>query len=54
MANFGFSIGDIALLSTYAYKVYKSCRDAGASFKTITADGMIQRTIRNKDTVANI
>ena len=46
MAKFGFSIGDIALLSTYAYKVYKSCQNAGESFAVITADGRIQDALR--------
>ncbi|KAF2825087.1 hypothetical protein CC86DRAFT_370885 [Ophiobolus disseminans] len=38
MANFGFSIGDIILISRYAYSVYKSCKHAGEEFKSIAAD----------------
>jgi hypothetical protein len=41
MANFGFSLGDIALVSTYAYNVYKSCQNAGDAFATVTADGKL-------------
>jgi hypothetical protein len=39
MASFGFSLGDIALVGTCAYNVYKSCQNAGEAFATITADG---------------
>jgi len=39
MASFGFSIGDIILISNYAYSVYKSCKNAGDNFKEITSDG---------------
>ncbi|KAH7397254.1 hypothetical protein BKA66DRAFT_566381 [Pyrenochaeta sp. MPI-SDFR-AT-0127] len=38
MASFGFSIGDILLVSDYAYTIYKSCKSAGDAFKTITSD----------------
>jgi hypothetical protein len=39
MAGFGLSIGDIVLVSNFAYSVYKSSRQAGDDFKDITADG---------------
>jgi hypothetical protein len=42
MTSFGFSLGDIALVSTYAYDVYKSCKSAGESFAAVTADGKRQ------------
>ncbi|KAF2641034.1 hypothetical protein P280DRAFT_300321 [Massarina eburnea CBS 473.64] len=38
MANFGFSLGDIILVSNIAYTVYKSSKHAGKDFKVITAD----------------
>ncbi|KAF2825088.1 hypothetical protein CC86DRAFT_467637 [Ophiobolus disseminans] len=36
--SFGLSLGDIALVSTYAYNVYKSCQGAGEAFASITTD----------------
>ena len=41
MANFGFSIGDIILVSDIAYNVYKSARNAGNDFKAISIDGRV-------------
>ncbi|KAJ4376351.1 hypothetical protein N0V83_001634 [Neocucurbitaria cava] len=38
MAGFGFSLGDIALVTNYAYTVYKSCKNAGDAFKSIRLD----------------
>lgn len=39
MAGFGVSLGDIALVGTYAYNVYKSCQIAGEAFASIISDG---------------
>ncbi|KAI4911435.1 uncharacterized protein J4E92_010248 [Alternaria infectoria] len=45
MASFGFSIGDIILISNYAYSVYKSCQNAGDNFREITSDVASLRTL---------
>jgi hypothetical protein len=39
MASFGFSVGDIVLVSNLAHDVYKSCRNAGKDFRAIRYDG---------------
>lgn len=43
MANFGFSAGDIILVSKYAWDVYKVSKHAGEDFKGITIDGKYTR-----------
>ena len=43
MANFGFSAGDIILVSKYAWDVYKASKRAGEDFKDITTDGKYAR-----------
>jgi len=53
MASFGFSIGDIILISNYAYSVYKSCKNAGDNFREITSDGEIARNMTCTNTNAS-
>ena len=36
--GFGYSVGDIIAVSTLAWKVYRSCKDAPASFQNIAGD----------------
>ncbi|KAG9187131.1 hypothetical protein G6011_05002 [Alternaria panax] len=38
MTSFGLSIGEVILISNYAYSVYKSCKNVGGNFQEITAD----------------
>jgi hypothetical protein len=41
MASFGFSIGDIVLISKLALNLYNASKQAGQEFQSITDDGMI-------------
>jgi hypothetical protein len=48
MTSFGFSLGDVIAVSSYAHKLYKSCKNARDSFKAITTDGAY-RAISTKE-----
>lgn len=36
--SFGYSIGDLALLGHFAWKIYKACKDAPESFKNVSQE----------------